>query len=147
MNKPALFLRIAATLILIEGVLHTIGGVFGKPDPGPMTTAWMAMQANHFPLIGLDRTYAQVYTGFGLCITISCILEGLVLWLISNRMRTHAALLRPIIGLFAVGYLALTIIAYTFIFAPPAISNFIVFLCLAAAYFFAKQENAEGLRN
>jgi hypothetical protein len=141
MNKPALFLRIASGLILIEGVLHTIGGVFGKPYPGPMTTAWTAMQANHFPLIGADRTYAQVYIGFGLCITVSCILEGLVLWLISNRMRTHAALLRPIIGLFAVGYLALAIVAYTFIFAPPAISNLLVFLCLASAFMTAKQKS------
>jgi hypothetical protein len=140
MNKPALFLRIASGLILLEGVLHTIGGVFGKPYPGPMTTAWTAMQSNHFLLIGTDRTYAQVYIGFGLCITVTCILEGLVLWLLSNRVRTHAALLRPIIGLFAIGYLALAIVAYTLIFAPPAISNLIVFLCLAAAYATAKQE-------
>jgi hypothetical protein len=144
MNKPALFLRIASGLILLEGALHTIGGVFGKPNPGPMTTAWTAMQANHFPLIGVDRTYAQVYIGFGLCITVSCVLEGLVLWLISNRVRTHAALLRPIIGLFAVGYLALAIVAYTFIFAPPAISNFIVFVCLVGAFVTAKQQPSTG---
>jgi len=140
MNKPALFLRIASGLILLEGVLHTIGGVFGKPYPGPMTTAWTAMQANHFSLIGADRTYAQVYIGFGLCITISSFLEGLVLWLISNRIRAHGAVLRPIIGIFAVGYFALAVVAYTLIFVPPAITNLLVFVCLATAFATANQE-------
>jgi hypothetical protein len=140
MNKPALFLRIAAGLILLEGVLHTIGGVFGTPDPGPMTTAWTAMQANHFPLIGADRTYAQIFTGFGISITISFVVEALVLWMISNRILTHAALLRPIIGIFALGYLALAVDAYSLIFAPPAINNFVVFLCLAIAFTTAKRQ-------
>jgi hypothetical protein len=33
--KPALFLRIASVLTFIHAVLRTIGGVFGKVEPGP----------------------------------------------------------------------------------------------------------------
>jgi hypothetical protein len=29
--KPTIFLRVASILTLVHAVLHTIGGVFGKP--------------------------------------------------------------------------------------------------------------------
>ena len=32
--KPVLYLRIASILTLIHSILHTIGGVFGKPPSG-----------------------------------------------------------------------------------------------------------------
>jgi hypothetical protein len=116
MTKPALFLRIASGLVLLQSVLHTIGGVFGKPGPGPASVAWTAMQANHFSVSGLDRTYANFYLGFGLGITISLVMEGLILWLLSNRVDTYAAIVRPMIGIFALGYLAIAVDSYLFFF-------------------------------
>ena len=35
MRKPVVLLRVAAVLTLIHAVLHTIGGVFGKPPRRP----------------------------------------------------------------------------------------------------------------
>jgi hypothetical protein len=52
MMKPVLFLRIAAVLTFIHAVLHTIGGVFGKPGTGPATVAVQAMKMNQFFLMG-----------------------------------------------------------------------------------------------
>jgi hypothetical protein len=46
MRKPALFLRIAAVLTFVHAALHTIGGVFGKPAPGPASVAVQAMKMN-----------------------------------------------------------------------------------------------------
>ena len=66
MRKPVLFLRIAAVLTLIHAVLHTIGGVFGKPEPGPATIAFQAMTINQFLLLGHTRSYADFYRGLGL---------------------------------------------------------------------------------
>jgi len=53
--KPALFLRIAAVLTFVHAVLHTVGGVFGDPGPGPATTAVQAMKMNQFLLMGHAR--------------------------------------------------------------------------------------------
>ena len=39
--KSTIFLRIASVLTLIHAILHTIGGVFGKPEPG---AAWWPSQ-------------------------------------------------------------------------------------------------------
>ena len=49
--KPVIYLRAASLLTLLHAVLHTIGGVFGKPEPGPLQTAVAAMKANQFPLM------------------------------------------------------------------------------------------------
>ena len=44
--RPATFLRIAAVLTLIHSTLHTVGGVFGKVQPGPAELAVASMKAN-----------------------------------------------------------------------------------------------------
>jgi hypothetical protein len=57
MSKPVLFLRIASALTLIHAVLHTVGGVFGKIDPGPASVAVEAMKVNHFLFMGSIRSF------------------------------------------------------------------------------------------
>ena len=53
--RPTLFLRVAAILTLLHAALHTIGGVFSKPEPGAAEAAFAAMQSNHFLVMGLAR--------------------------------------------------------------------------------------------
>lgn len=70
--KSATFLRIALVLTLIHAILHNLGGVFGKPMPGPGEQAVAAMKANHFILMGNPRTYWDFYMGLG----VSCAHRG-----------------------------------------------------------------------
>jgi len=106
--KPTIFLRIAAVLTLIHSILHTIGGVFGKPLPGPAEQAVAAMKANHFMLMGSARTYWDFYIGFGLGITVFLTVEAIVFWLLGSlggrggppathprRVRSRLSGLRP----------------------------------------------------
>ena len=48
--KTVLFLRIASVLTLIHAALHTIGGVFGAPDPGVQQATVAVMKANTSPV-------------------------------------------------------------------------------------------------
>jgi hypothetical protein len=80
MMKPALLLRIAAVLTFVHAVLHTIGGVFGEPDPGPATAAVQAMKMNQFLLMGNTRSYWDLYRGFGLAVTIFLTVEAVIFW-------------------------------------------------------------------
>jgi len=91
--KPTLFLRIASVLTLIHSVLHTIGGVFSKPDPGPAAVAYRAMQGNQFLLMGHVRSYADFYRGLGLGVTICLTFEAIVFWQLGALAKTHA---RPV---------------------------------------------------
>jgi hypothetical protein len=136
--KPTIYLRIASVLMLIQSVLHTIGGVFGKPLPGTATMVAATMQANRFPVFGNMRSYSDFYIGMGLGITVSLVIEALVLWMLASLVKTDGARLRPILGVFMVGYLVLAVNAYVFFFFGPVIAEVLIAACLGMAIVTAK---------
>jgi len=81
--KPTLFLRVASILTLVHSALHTIGGVFSKPEPGVGESTYAVMSANYFHVLGVTRSYAEFYRGFGLAITLFLTTEGVVFWLLA----------------------------------------------------------------
>jgi hypothetical protein len=137
--KPTIFLRIASVLTLIHAILHTIGGVFSKPDPGAASVAFAAMRSNPFLVMGLVRTYADFYRGLGLCITIFLTMEAIVFWQLGSLAKTHAPRLRPILAAFVVAYLALAINSWFYFFLGPVVVEILIALCLGLAIATAKQ--------
>jgi hypothetical protein len=131
--KAKIFLRTSAILLAVQAVLHTIGGVFGKPLPGASSTAYAAMQANHFAVMGLDRSYWMFFIGFGLCVTVSMIVEALVFWLLGSLADTMGTRLRPILVVFTFGYAAYTLLSGIFFFPVPTAWDAIVVLCMLCA--------------
>jgi hypothetical protein len=135
--KPAVFIRIASVLTLVHSVLHTVGGVFGKPAPG-VATSVAAMMRSHFQVFGVTRSYSDFYMGMGLGVTIFLTMDALLLWLLASMAKQNAASLRPLIAVFAVGYLAFALNSYTFFFALPVITELLIVACLVAAIVTAK---------
>lgn len=131
--KPQIFLRIASVLALMHSVLHTIGGVFSKPDPGPGAVAVAAMQSNHFLLLGNMRSYADFYRGLGLAVTIFLTVEAIVFWLLASLVKTDGARLRPILVVFAIGYLVFALDSFEYFFIFPVITEILIALCLILA--------------
>jgi hypothetical protein len=140
--KPALFLRMAAILTFIHAVLHTIGGVFGKPEPGPATAAVQAMKMNQFLLMGHTRSFWDFYRGLGLGVTISLTAEAVLFWQLSSLAKTDALRLRPILATFLVAYAALAVNSYTYFFLPPVIAEIFIAASLGLAIVTAKSEAA-----
>ncbi|HMG88181.1 MAG TPA: hypothetical protein VK574_20785 [Terracidiphilus sp.] len=135
--KPVIYLRIASILTLVHSILHTIGGVFGKPLPGTATMVAATMRQT-FPVFGVVRSYADFYRGLGLGITIFVTMDAAILWLLASMAKSDAARLRPILVAFLMGYLALAVNSYTFIFSGPVIIELLIVACLGAAIFTAK---------
>jgi hypothetical protein len=133
MTKPVLFLRLAAVVTFIQAVLHTIGGVFGDPDPGPGAAAVQAMKANQFLLMGHTRSYWDFYFGFALSATISLTAEAILFWQLSLLAKRDARRLRPILATFLVAYAAMAVLAYTYFFVGPVITEILVVACLGMA--------------
>jgi hypothetical protein len=133
MTKPVLFLRIASVLTFIHAVLHTIGGVFGKPGPGPAATAVLAMKMNQFLLMGDTRSYWDFYRGLGLGVTISLTAEAVVFWQLGSLAKMDAGRLRPILGLFLVAYATLAMNSYAYFFLGPVIAELLIATCLGLA--------------
>jgi hypothetical protein len=137
--KPALFLRIASVLTFVHAVLHTIGGVLSKPDPGPAAVAFAAMQSNQFVVMGLVRSYAVFYLGMGLAGTIFFTAEGVLFWQLGSLARNHAHALRPIFATFLIAYFALAFNSCVNFFLPPVIFEILIACCLTLAMVTSKE--------
>ena len=135
--KPAIFLRITSILVLIHAVLHTVGGVFGKPAPGVAMSVAAAMRSP-FQVFGLTRSYSDFYMGMGLGVTIFLTMDAFLLWLLASMAKDNAAHFRPLIAVFALGYLAFALNSYTFFFAIPVVTELLIVACLIAAIITAK---------
>ena len=136
--KSVRFLRIASVLTLIHAALHTIGGVFGKPAPG-IATMIAANMRTRFPVFGVMRSYSDFYLGMGLAVSIFLTVDAIVLWMLATLAESEAARLRPILGIFLLGYLALAVNSYSFFFAGPVIAEIAIVACIAAAIFHASR--------
>ncbi len=131
--KPVIFLRIASVLTLIHAVMHTVGGVFGKPAPGLQEATVLVMKTNQFPLMGFTRSFWDFYLGMGLSVSILLTVEALVFWHLSSLAKSHARKLRPILATFALGYLVFAVNSYRFFFFRPVATEILIALCLVVA--------------
>ncbi len=136
--KPVLFLRVASVLTLIHSVLHTVGGVFGKPAPGIAETTWAVMRGNQFTVFGMTRTYSEFYRGLGLGITIFLTAEAIVFWQLATLAKADAARLRPAMATFMVAYLVFAANSYAYFFVLPVITEIVIAACLGIAIATAK---------
>jgi len=135
--KPVVFLRIASVLTLVHSVLHTVGGVFGKPV-NAVAAGVAANMRTPFPLLGVTRSYSDFYMGMGLGVTIFLTMDAVLLWILASMARKDAARIRPLIAAFALGYLAFALNSYLFFFAFPIINELLIVACLVAAIVTAK---------
>jgi hypothetical protein len=138
MTKSVILLRIASVLTFIHAVLHTIGGVFSSPDPGPGAVAFAAMKANQFLLMGNMRSYWEFYRGMGLAVTIFLTFEAVVFWQLSSLAKTDAARLRPILATFAIAYSAMAVNSLNYFFLGPVIVETVIAVLLVLAIVTAK---------
>ena len=139
--KPVLFLRIASVLTFIHAVMHTAGGVFGKPAPG-VATEVAAMMRTRFVVFGTMRSYSDFYLGLGLGVTISLTVDALLMWVLASMAREESSHLRPLIAVLAIGYLAFALNSYAFFFFGPVIAELLIVACLVAAIATAKPDGA-----
>lgn len=133
--KPVIYLRAASLLTLLHAVLHTIGGVYSKPDPGPQQAAVAAMKANEFPLMGATRSYWSFHMGLGLAVTILLTIAAVVLWQLGTLAKTESYRLRPIYWAFLAAFVAMAVDSYAYFFPPPVITELVIAACLAGAIF------------
>lgn len=140
--KAVIYLRIASGVTLVHAILHTVGGVFGKIQPGPQQVAVDAMKANTFPLMGAIRSFWIFYRGFGLAITIFLVASAVVMWQLSFLARTDTHRLRPIYWTLLIAFLAMAVNSAVYFFLPPVIVELIIAICMAGAIFTSTSHTA-----
>jgi hypothetical protein len=138
LNKPVAFLRIAAVLTLIHAIMHTVGGVFGRVDPGAATTAVQAMKANQFLVLGHVRSFWDFYRGLGLGATIFLTADSIVFWQLASLAKAEPGRVRPILMTFAVAYSVFAVNSNTYFFVGPVIAEVLIATSLVLAIATAK---------
>jgi hypothetical protein len=130
--RTTLLLRIASVVSLLFAAGHTLGG---RKEWSPMgeTDVLQAMRTHRFEVFGVSRTYLDFYRGFGFSLTVTLLLQAVLLWQLASLARTEPRRVSPMIASFVVASLAGTGIAWVFILPQPAVSSTLLTACLAAA--------------
>ena len=130
--KPALPLRIASILALIAALGHTALFLTYHPTHGPDEIMVVtAMQTHVFSFGGFLHSYWQLYFGYELFVTISCLVECAILWQLATLSATLA--IRPIILVLFLGEIATSILMFKFFFTIPIVVHTATALCLLLA--------------
>ncbi len=110
-------------------------------------TAWLLPEAGN-TLAYIDRSAGQgdVY-GYQLAAnppvtpqTVRTDPSADVFWLLASLARPQIAPPRPIVAVFALGYLGFAVSSFRFFFLPCVIAEVLIIMCLVLAVLTAKQE-------
>ena len=136
-----IWLRISAAISLLFTAGHSFGGL-QKWSPNADNPVLRAMTDVHFDMMGMSRSYLDLYLGLGWTISIMMLLQTALLWQLASLARSDAFRVRPMIAAFLLATLASGIIAWLLIFPVPVVFCAILCVALAFAYWTARRAPA-----
>jgi hypothetical protein len=130
------WLRTSAVVSIVFAAGHTLGGR-SSWSPAGETAVLAAMRATPYSVEGVSRTYLDFYRGFGYSLSVSMLLQGVVLWQLGAIARTNPALVRPIVGSFAAASVVGLVVTWMFLFPVPVVFGAVLSACLVITFFAA----------
>jgi len=139
------FYRIAAVLLLLFAVGHTLG--FRQSDPQWGVDALLAsMRSVHFEVQGFNRTYWDLFVAAGFCVGIFYLFAAILAWQLARLPAATLALMRGTAWAFAVCFAAITVVSWRYLFMLPVAFSMLITFCLsAAAWLSAKQVSVSSV--
>lgn len=136
-----LMLRIASLISLVFAAGHSMAGL-QRWSPMGDNVVLTAMTNVHFDMMGVSRSYLDLFLGLGWTISVFLLLQAALLWQMASLARMSAAQVRPIIVTFMLATVATGILSGLYIFAVPALFCGALLIALAAAYWTARKAPA-----
>jgi len=128
-----ILLRVAAAISAIFTAGHSAGGL-RQWSPMGDSDVMRQMAEIHFGVMGVERSYLDLYLGFGWSISVAMVLQTILLWLLAPLSSTNPALARPMIAAFIIASIVSAVIAWRFIFPLPALFSLALLIPLVWAY-------------
>ena len=132
--KASLLYRIASVLLILFALGHTLG--FRRVDPRWKVDSIIgALRSTHFGVQGLNRTYWDFYTGFGLFVTVLLVFLAVLSWQLGGLSK-ESLLAMPVVtwGL-AACFVVVTFLSWKYFFMVPMIfAGVITILLIFAAW-------------
>ncbi|HEY1302090.1 MAG TPA: hypothetical protein VGF24_00985 [Vicinamibacterales bacterium] len=132
-----LLLRIASVISLVFTAGHSLGGL-QKWSPMGENDVLKSMTTVRFDTMGANRSYLDFFLGFGWSLSVTLLLQTVLLWQLAGLAQPDPARYRPMIAAFALATLGGGVIAWRFIFPVPALFSAVLAIVLGAAYWVAR---------
>jgi hypothetical protein len=130
--KASVFYRIAAVLLLLFAVGHTLG--FRQSDPTWGVDALLgSMRSIHFDVQGFNRTYWDFFVAAGLSVGVFYLFAAILAWQLGGLPAATLVLMRVTAWAFALCFAAITVVCWRYLFVIPIAFSIVITLCLTAA--------------
>jgi hypothetical protein len=130
--KASAFYRIAAVLLLLFDIGHTLG--FRQSDPKwGVDTLLASMRSMHFDVQGFSRTYWDLFVGSGFFVSVFLLFAAVLAWQLGGLSAATLALLRRTAWALAFCFVAVTILSWRYFFILPIVFLTLITVCLVAA--------------
>ena len=139
--KASTFYRIAAVLLVLFAVGHTLG--FRQTDPTWGVDAVVgSMRSVHFDVQGFHRSYWDFFVGSGFSVGVFLIFASILAWQLGGLPATTLALMRGTCWAFALCFAAITVVSVIYFFIIPIVFSLLVTLSLTAAAWLSASHKA-----
>jgi hypothetical protein len=130
--KASTFYRIAAVLLLLFDIGHTLG--FRQSDPAwGVDTLLGSMRSIHFDVQGFNRTYWDLFVGAGFNVSVFLLFAAVLAWQLGGLPAGTLALMRRTGWALALCFVALTVLGWIYFFILPIVFLILITGCLLAA--------------
>ena len=130
--KASRFYRVAAVLLLLFAVAHTLG--FHQSDPSWGADPLLAsMRSIHFDVQGFSRTYWDLFLAAGFTVGVFYLFAAVLAWQLGGLPAETLAVMRVTVWAFPFCFAAITVLSWRYLFIAPVVFSAVITVCLAAA--------------
>ena len=131
--KAGILYRIAAVLLVLFAVGHTLG--FREGDPAWGAAALIgSMQSVHFNAQGFNRTYWDFFSAFGFFFSVLLLFSAVLAWQLGSlKAVSFDAFTRRTAWALAICFAAVTALNWRYAFTTPIVFSTVITACLIAA--------------
>jgi hypothetical protein len=139
--KASVFYRIAAVLLLLFAIGHTVG--FRQSEPGWGIEALLgSMQSIRFDVQGFNRTYWDFFVAAGFTVGVFYVFAAVLAWQLGGLPVATLAMMRAASWGFAACFALITVLSFRHLFMIPIAFSAVITLCLTAAAWMATTQGA-----
>jgi hypothetical protein len=130
--KASILYRIAAVLLLLFAVGHTLG--FRQSDPSWGVDSLLgSMRSIHFEVQGFRRTYWDLFVAAGFCVGVFYFFSAILAWQLGGLPAETLSRMQGVRWAFAVCFGAITVVSWRYLFILPIVFSLVIAVCLSAA--------------
>src|SRR3954463_10102304 len=130
--KPSILYHVAAVLLLLFAVGHTLG--FRESDPLWGVDALLtSLRSIHFDVQGFNRTYWDFFLAAGFSVGVFYLFAAILAWQLGGLPIATLTLMRGTAWTFALAFAVITVVSWRYLFIIPITFSIAITVCLTAA--------------